>query len=197
MRTRTGLLIAAVSALVVATAYAAGTTNQAAATAAATNGQSATIRIGDQKIPRELADKLTSDQIVELLKPQQEEDIPKLAPVIVAIPLLFVVALVTVVFLFQHRRSAMLHRTLAAMIEKGVPIPPELFQPPEPKGSYLRRGLVTCAAGIGLMLFLWIGRGGLPAVRHMSGLWAVGFIPLFVGIARLIAWKLEQRKPNG
>jgi hypothetical protein len=146
-----------------------------------------------------LAEKLTSDQILELLRPQKEEDIPKLAPVIVAIPLLFVVALVTVILLFQHRRNTMLHRTLAIMIEKGVPIPPELLQSPEsvkPKRSDLHRGLVACGVGIGLILFLWIQGGGLIVGRHVGGLWAVGFIPLFIGIGHLVAWKLEQRKPN-
>jgi hypothetical protein len=93
----------------------------------------------------------------------------------------------------------MLHRTLAAMIEKGVPIPPELLQSPEsakPKRSNLHRGLAACGAGIGLMLFFWFLGGGGFNGKHMGGLWAVGFIPLFVGIGRLIAWKLEQRKPN-
>jgi len=180
MKTCTGLLIAVVSALIVASAYADGTTDQAAAPAPATNGQSATM-------------------------------------VIVAIPFLFVVAAVTVVCLFQLRRNAMLHRTLAAMIEKGVPIPPELLQPTErvkPKRSDLHRGLVACGVGIGLMLFLWIVGGGLVDGRQVSGqwgllaanplvlaiqvkgIWAVGFIPLFIGIGYLISWKLEQRKPN-
>ncbi|MGD0650841.1 MAG: DUF6249 domain-containing protein [Verrucomicrobiia bacterium] len=197
MKTCTGLLIAAVSALIVASAYAAGTTDQAVAQAPATNGHSATIRIAGKGIPKELAEKLTGDQIVELLN--SREEIPKLAPLIILIPFLFVVALVTVISVAQHRRNAMLHRTLAAMIEKGVPIPPELLQSPEPvkrKRSDLHRGLVACGVGIGLILFLWIQGGGLIVGRHVGGLWAVGFIPLFIGIGHLISWKLEQRKPN-
>jgi hypothetical protein len=204
--------------MIVASAYAAGTTDQAVAQAPATNGQSATVRIRKGgEIPKELADKLTGDQIAKILTPGQKEEIPPLALVIIAIPFLFAVACVTVVCLFQLRRNAMLHRTLAAMIEKGVPIPPELLQPTgpvKPKRSDLHRGLVACGVGIGLMLFLWIVGGGLVDGRQVSGLWgplaasplvaaiqvkgiwAVGFIPLFIGIGYVISWKLEQRKPN-
>jgi hypothetical protein len=194
-----GLLVAVVSALVVLSAYADGSSEQAVAQAPATNAQNVTIRIGGKRIPKELAEKLTGDQIIALLKDQNTDSIPKLAPVIVSIPFVFVVALVTVTSIAQHRRKAMLHRTLAAMIEKGVPIPPELLQSSEavnPKRSDLYRGLVMCGVGIGLILFLWIHGGEFIAGKHAGGLWAVGFIPLFVGIGRLIAWKLELRKPN-
>jgi len=203
MKTCTGLLIAAVSALVVASTFAAGTTDQAAAQAPATNDQAATVKIGKGgEIPKELADRLTNEQILQLAREGvrvKNEEIPRRALLILPIPFFFVVALVTVILLFQHRRNAMLHRTLAAMIEKGVPIPPELLQPSEPvkpKRSDLHRGLVACGVGIGLILFLWIGGGGLVVGRQVSGLWAVGFIPLFIGIGHLISWKLEQRKPN-
>jgi hypothetical protein len=195
MKMRTGLLAVAVGALVIASAYADMTTDQAAAQAPATNGQGATIKLPDGKeIPKELAQKLTGDQIVKLLKPMNNPDIPSLAPLMMAIPFTFIITLVALKAFTQHRRDAMLHQTMATMLEKGVPIPPELLQPTEPakpKRSNLQRGLVLCGAGIGLILFLGVFKG----FSH-NGLWAVGFIPLFVGIARLIAWKLEQGKPN-
>ncbi|MGD0017597.1 MAG: DUF6249 domain-containing protein [Verrucomicrobiia bacterium] len=190
MKIRTGLLIAAVGALVVATVYADGTTNQAAARTPATNGQSATVRIGwGKRLPKELAEKLTGDQIVELLKTEKAESNP--GPWIVAICALGSVTFMALHMFFHNRSRAMLHRTLAMMIEKGTPIPPELLQSTEPIRSDLRRGLVACGIGIGLMFFFGTLRG-----TSDKGLWAVGLIPLFVGIARLISWKLEQRKPN-
>ena len=192
MKIRTGLLVAAISALVVTTAYADGITNQATAQAPATNSQSATIKLPSGKhISRELAEKLTGDQIFQLLKDQNKDDIPARVPLLAAMAYAFVLAIISIGILARHRRNAMLHRTLATMIEKGVPIPPELLQSTERKRSDLRGGLVACGVGIGLMLFFWLFAG-----KHASGLWAVGFIPLFIGIARLIAWKLEQQKPN-
>ena len=215
MKIRTGLLVATIGALVVATAYADGITNQATAQAPATNGQSATINMagskeipkgsevtpslwphikitgGKEGIPIELAEKLNSEQLFQLLKHRNEES--DAGPLIVAIAVFGGIAFITAHMFFHNRSRAMLHKTLAMMIEKGVPIPPELLQPAERRRSDLRRGLVACGLGIGLMLFLG---NGLFAGKHASGLWAVGFIPLFIGIARLIAWKLEQGKPN-
>jgi hypothetical protein len=102
----------------------------------------------------------------------------------------------------------MLHRTLAMMIEKGVPIPPELLKSAEPQRSNLQGGLWH-SPKIGPMLFFWMLGGGvilnafvLPMLtgEHCEKVfifWALGFVPLCIGTALLIAWKLEQRKPKG
>jgi len=96
-------------------------------------------------------------------------------------------------FYFRHRRNKMLHETLRAMIDKGVPIPPELLAapqqnaPPRPRND-LRMGLVLIAIGFGLSSFI-------PGPERKFG-----FIPLFIGLAFvisfLIAWKMEQKKKD-
>ncbi|HUK82666.1 MAG TPA: DUF6249 domain-containing protein [Verrucomicrobiae bacterium] len=153
------------------------------------------ISTDDEKvIPKEVADKLTSDQLFQLMQTrlqQHEDDVPALAPVIVAIVFGCPVAIVAVILIYRHRKNAMLHRTLAAMIDKGVPIPPELLQPerpdPTPK-SDLRRGLTLMGVGAGLIVFF------VFESRNAIG---IGFIPLLMGVGYLIAWKLEQKKQNG
>jgi uncharacterized protein DUF6249 len=202
MKTYTGLLIVTVSALVAASAYAAGTSDEVAVQT--TNSGGALVRVGDQVLPRALADKLSSDQVATLLAAQgsrQSDGMPSGAVLICTMPFLMIVAIVVVNALAQMARNQRLHRTLAAMIEKGVPIPPELLQPTEPvkpRRSDLRRGLTACGVGLALMLFLGLQRGELFGIeqKEIGSLWAVGFIPLFVGIGYLIAWKLEQGKPN-
>jgi len=90
---------------------------------------------------------------------------------------------------FRHRRNQLLHETLRAMIDKGVPIPPELlaapqeYTPPRPRNDFLI-GLVMVATGLGLWMFI-----PEPARKF-------GFIPLFIGVAFLIAWKVEQKKKD-
>jgi Domain of unknown function (DUF6249) len=158
--------------------------------------QSAGIKIStdDEKvIPKEVADKLTSDQLYQLMRTrmQQNEDIPGLAPLIVAIVFGCPVAIVAVVLIYRYRKNVMLHRTLAAMIDKGVPIPPELLQPERPdrtSKSDLRRGLILIGVGAGLIVFF------VFQSRNAIG---IGFIPLLIGVGYLIAWKLEQKKQNG
>ncbi len=95
---------------------------------------------------------------------------------------------------FRYRRNKMLHDTLRAMIEKGVPIPPELLAPPsvQPfatqrmsrKRNDLRTGLVWTAIGLGVTFCF---------IASQSHAWPLGFIFVLVGVAFLITWKLDQK----
>ncbi len=93
------------------------------------------------------------------------------------------VAIVALFVALRHRRNRMLHETLRAMVEKGVPIPPELLSGggaalasvsnSAPQGHRdLRWGLVLIALGAGL--YVLVGK--------------VGLIPLFIGVALLVVW---------
>jgi hypothetical protein len=90
---------------------------------------------------------------------------------------------------FRHRKNIMLHETLRTMVEKGVPIPPEMFQKTErgfmdhdksgrnhPRND-LRTGLILTGMGIGIVLF--IGKPGL--------------IILSLGVAFLVIALLEKK----
>ena len=146
----------------------------------------------DKVIPKEIADKLTADQLFQLMQARlQQPEVPSLAPLIVAIVFGCPVAIVPVVLIYRYRKNVMLHRTLAAMIDKGVPIPPELLQPEQPDRTPkndLRRGLVLLGVGAGLIVFF--------AFQSKNAI-GIGFIPLLIGVGYLIAWKLEQKKQNG
>ena len=144
----------------------------------------------ENAIPKEVADKLGPEQLYKLmaLREERHRDVPSAAPLIVAIVFGMPVAIVAVVLVYRFRKNAMLHRTLAAMIDKGVPIPPELLQPDKPPKNDLRRALTLIGAGAGLILFFAF------AEREAVG---IGFIPLLIGVGYLIAWKLEQKKQNG
>ena len=101
------------------------------------------------------------------------------------------VAIVGLFVLLRHRRNRMLHETLRAMVEKGVPIPPELLSG---KGAALadasngarhgykdlRNGLVLIALG--------------AAVFIMAG--KIGLIPGFIGVAMIIAWLIGGKTKN-
>ena len=144
----------------------------------------------ENRISKDVMEKLTPEQIFELekIKARQPEEIPSLAPIIVAIVFGCPVAIVGVILFYRHRRNLVLHKTLAAMIDKGVPIPPELLQPePKEKESDVHRGFVLVGIGLGLILFF--------LARH-SNLWGIGFIPLLMGLGYLLAWKLAKKNGN-
>jgi hypothetical protein len=87
---------------------------------------------------------------------------------------------------FQERK----HKTLVDLLEKGLPVPRELLRPPQRTGSALMRALTLVGVGVGVSVFL-------GAMFHFDyGLWAAGMIPLAIGVAQLIALKLETQPPE-
>ncbi len=104
------------------------------------------------------------------------------------------VFIVAIVFYFQHRRNKLAHETIRAMIEKGMPITPELVAELRSKrlfgtgqnltrGGSLFPGLVL--AGIGTALLI-----------SGSGQSKGGWIVLFIGVAFLVVWAVERTNPN-
>jgi len=94
------------------------------------------------------------------------------------------VAILAVILYFKHRRLSLMHETLRAMIEKGMPVTPEVIAelkdqcgPRGPRMCYLLPGLIF--TGVGIALLVNSGRGGM--------------IPLLIGIAFLIAWQVDVR----
>jgi hypothetical protein len=101
------------------------------------------------------------------------------------------VLIVAVIMYFGFSRNRMMHRTIRIMAEKGQPIPPALLAPPAPavrQRSDMRRGVVLCMVGLGLMLFF----GATNAWE--GGSWAIGVIPFVIGLGYLLVWKLEGKK---
>ena len=108
----------------------------------------------------------------------------------ILVPLWFfgsVLLAVVAAFWFRFRRYKTLHETLRIMAEKGVPIPPELLNPAEPRRSQrgLRSGLVWLAIGIGAMTYFLI---------EDHNKWPLALIPLLVGIAFVVSWVVADRK---
>jgi hypothetical protein len=99
--------------------------------------------------------------------------------------------IVAIVFYARHRRLKMHHETIRAMIEKGMPIPPEMAAgtrsdlllgntDPRPARGDFRSGLILVAVGSALLMI--VGK--------------VGWILVFIGAARLIFWLVEDRNPK-
>jgi len=96
------------------------------------------------------------------------------------------VAIVAIFLNFLHRRNKMMHETLRAMIEKGMPLTPELLAGLTVKFRPLNTplpGLVMTGIGAALLT--------IDPVRYKAG-----WIVLFVGVALLIFWLVERRNKN-
>lgn len=174
------------------------------ATKPATNGISISITANHQNVdgqnyyglPKEAFDRLTPEQIMELAQTHQKTFVNEQLPDTI-LTILIPVALFTFIGVCvalgvngRLKRNRMLHDTIRLMIEKGQPIPPELLQsqdPPRRPKSDLRSGLVLVGVGLGVGMFLF--------VQHQNA-WPAGLIPLLMGVAFLITWKIESSK-NG
>jgi hypothetical protein len=126
-------------------------------------------------------------------------DIPEGLFPVVAISVLavfgFPVAIVAVIMFSSWAKSRSLHRTVRMMVEKGQPVPPELFAAPAgaPLRPWydLRRGIVLLSVGFGLMMFFGLTAG------WDEGVWALGLIPGLIGLGYILAWRLANRHGNG
>ena len=93
--------------------------------------------------------------------------------------------LVAIILYYKHRRAKIMHETIARLAEKGMPVPPELLDPPSARREDpgLRAGLILIGLGLGLAIFF----------REVGAPWSIGFIPGLMGVAFLLAWFIERR----
>ena len=113
--------------------------------------------------------------------------------VIAGLAIIFVfgtpIMIVAAVLYWAYRRRRLAHDTINQFLQSGKDIPPavldNLFQEQTPRNN-LQKGLVMTGLGVGIFLcFTLIG--------SMSAA-SLGLIPLFIGLAQLLIWKLEQNK---
>lgn len=111
---------------------------------------------------------------------------------LIVMPLLCLTPLAIVLVVLHHRRymAAMKQKTILELIERGVPLPPELLADPAviTCRDELRRGLVLSLVGLGAMAFAWT----LPSHRE----WGLGLLPLFAGLGYLITWRVGKSRES-
>ena len=103
--------------------------------------------------------------------------------------MLMPLAVVVIALNFAYKVQERKHRTIVDLLEKGLPVPRELLRS-QRSGSPLMRALTLVGVGVGTSAFL----GAMFQLDH--GLWAAGLIPLAIGVAQLIALKLEPVPPE-
>ncbi len=104
--------------------------------------------------------------------------------------ILMPLVVVIVALNFAHKYQERKHKTIVDLLEKGLPVPREMLRSPQRAGSALMRALTLVGIGIGTCAFL----GAMFGLDH--GLWASGLIPLCIGVAQLIALKIEPQRPE-
>lgn len=106
-------------------------------------------------------------------------------------------------FGYLERRSR--YRAIEKIVEKGQPVPPELFT----RMPYDRRnwhyhhpaasGIFLMCIGVALAVFLWALEGGGDVITNghiPNWLPVIGIFPFMVGLARLLGASFDRPPPN-
>ena len=84
----------------------------------------------------------------------------------------------------------------AKALEKGQPIPADLFVEPKKKRNPLNTGIICIAVGIGVALFIWLLKGAVPGAAQVQigRAASLGIIPFLIGVAYVIIHFIEKKK---
>ena len=99
------------------------------------------------------------------------------------------VIVIVIILYYKHRKRRQRDAVIEKFINSGKDVPAELLASwelhPDESDSRLHQGIKLIAVSLGLYLFLHFSVG--PDVALIAA------IPLFLGIARLIIWKISQK----
>lgn len=139
----------------------------------------------DELIAEVLADKPWRD------RPDHDGPVEFLVPIVL---FLAVAATYCLKYYFTYRGRQEAQKTVRVALERGDPLTPDLLdrlvQPPVPQRTDLRRGVIGIGLGVGLGAIGFV-LGDPDAVRPML---AVGLVPLLLGLAYLVLWRLGGGK---
>lgn len=97
---------------------------------------------------------------------------------------------VALVLHYRHKRQQLLHETVQHLADRGLPIPPELLDPPRRVPQHSRQfaaiTLLGVAAGLALMFHM----------LELPRLMGLGVLLACIGGAQLIALRLERPRPG-
>ncbi len=115
--------------------------------------------------------------------------IPLFGMLVGIIAILLPIGIIWLVLHYRNRRNDALYETVKHLADKGLPVPPELLDPPQAKSdreSPLFRAITLVGVGVGLALMFWI--------LNLHFLVGIGAVMFCVGVAQIIAVMIERRR---
>ena len=108
------------------------------------------------------------------------------------VALIVIWAIAFVALYFRNRTRQLRNTERLAAIEKGIDLPPE---PGLGRNAYLLRGLIWLAVGIGTVIF-FVSLYFAERDRDELPVATLGLIPMGVGIAYLVVYRIEGQQPG-
>ena len=94
----------------------------------------------------------------------------------------------------KNKRYQLQADLAAKALEKGQPIPTDLFVEPVRKRNPLNAGIICIAVGIGIASFFWLFFNQVAGDDGMGVLASIGIIPFLIGVAYVIIHFIEKGK---
>ncbi len=105
---------------------------------------------------------------------------------------LFIAAIAIASIVFRHLTAARRTQVIQAMVEKGAPVPPDLFQEPRRRPinghTFIAAGVLLLGLAAGALVFFWAltsNQFGIDGSRKLGFLPFLSAFPFFVGLACL------------
>ena len=124
-----------------------------------------------------------------------------LVPIFGMISVFFVPAVTIILIIWlksveKKNRQQLQAELYMKAIEKGQPIPADLFAELQlkKKRNPLNTGIICIATGIGIALFIWLSRGAIPIGVQIGKAASIGIIPFLIGVAYVIIHFIEKGK---
>ena len=108
-----------------------------------------------------------------------------------AVPFIFVVLIIWISANEKHKRNQLKAEVYLKALEKGQPLPPDLFAA-DKRGNPLYTGIILTLVSIGISLMMWVIMDDHSDKRVAI----VGIIPFLMGIAYLLIHFIEKKKKN-
>lgn len=103
------------------------------------------------------------------------------------------VLIVLLVLRYRQQQTRMRYDALVQLADKGVELTPALLAAPQAVYSERRRALILIGTGVGIMLMFVALPGRFDNGYSFTGLWALGLLPLMIGLGYLASWWLNRR----
>ena len=126
--------------------------------------------------------------------------VQQLVPLVaVTAPFIFVILSVWFKSVETRKRDQLQAELYDKALEKGQPIPSDLFVMPSKKRNPLNSGIICIAIGVGISLALWLISilAGDPDIEKVFRVFAtIGIVPFFVGIAFVIIHIISKKQTD-
>ena len=111
------------------------------------------------------------------------------------VPVAMIILIIWIIFNARRKRYQLQAELYAKALEKGQPIPADLFAvEPQKKRNPLNTGIICIAVGIGVALFIWLSNGAMPEGVQIGGAASLGIIPFLIGVAYVIIHFIEKKQ---